>query len=47
MPAYLILYSTEEPIVNTPQEAINCFLQTNIDILVIEGYCIKKKTYAE
>lgn len=32
----------DEPIVNTPQEAINCFLQTNIDILVIEGYCIKK-----
>ena len=31
-----------EPIVCTPQDAINTFLKTNIDYLVIENYLIKK-----
>ena len=32
-----------EPIVETPDNAINCFLNTNIDALFIEGFFIKKK----
>ena len=32
-----------EPIVNTPTEAYNCFLGTELDILVI-GNCYLKKT---
>lgn len=31
-----------EPIVETPQDALNTFLQTNIDVLVIENYVITK-----
>lgn len=31
-----------EPIVCTPQEAINCFLQTDIDYLVIDQYIVSK-----
>ena len=31
-----------EPIVCNPQDAINCFLQTDIDYLVIDHYLIKK-----
>lgn len=32
-----------EPIVCTPEDAIRCFLSTNIDLLVIEGYMVAKK----
>lgn len=32
-----------EPIVCTPEDAIRCFLSTNIDLLVIEGYMVEKK----
>ena len=32
-----------EPIVCTPEDAIRCFLSTNIDLLVIEGYMVVKK----
>ena len=32
-----------EPIVCTPEDAIRCFLSTNIDLLVIEGYMVMKK----
>ena len=32
-----------EPIVCTPEDAIRCFLSTNIDLLVIEGYMVTKK----
>lgn len=31
-----------EPIVETPSDAINCFLSTNIDCLYIENYKLKK-----
>lgn len=31
-----------QPIINTPQEAINCYLSTNIDFLVIGDWCIEK-----
>jgi len=33
-----------EPIVMTPSDAINCFLSTNIDILVIGRYIVSKTT---
>lgn len=33
----------DEPIVNTPQQAIDYFMQTGLDVLVING-CITKKT---
>lgn len=32
-----------EPIVNTPADALNCFLSTKIDFLVIGDFLIKKK----
>lgn len=32
-----------EPIVNTPKEAFDCFMGTNLDILVIENFYLKKK----
>ena len=32
-----------EPIVNTPKEAFECFMGTNLDILVIENFYLKKK----
>lgn len=32
----------DEPIVNTPLEAINCFKQTGMDVLVIEDFIIEK-----
>ncbi len=32
-----------EPIVCTPEDAIRCFLSTNIDLLVIEGHMVAKK----
>jgi carbamoyltransferase len=35
-------FNENEPIVNTPQEAINCFLRTKMDILVIENFVIER-----
>lgn len=32
----------DEPIVNTPQEAIECFLRTDMDVLVIEDCLVEK-----
>jgi carbamoyltransferase len=32
----------DEPIVNTPQHAIDCFMQTGMDVLVIENFIIVK-----
>ena len=32
-----------EPIVCTPEDAIRCFLSTDIDMLVIEGYMVEKR----
>ena len=31
-----------EPIVETPMDAINTFLSTNIDVLILEGFLIYK-----
>ena len=33
-------FNENEPIVNKPAEAINCFLRTKLDILVINNYII-------
>ena len=33
-------FNENEPIVNTPDEALDCFLRTKMDILVIENYII-------
>src|SRR4029078_7537716 len=32
-----------EPIVNTPAEAIRCFLNTGIDLLVLDGILVEKQ----
>lgn len=31
-----------EPIVETPTDAIKCFLGTNIDVLIVGDYLLKK-----
>ena len=33
-----------EPIVNTPFDALQCFVNTNIDVLVLENYIIERKS---
>jgi carbamoyltransferase len=35
-------FNENEPIVNTPDEAIKCFLRTQMDFLVIENYIISR-----
>jgi carbamoyltransferase len=35
-------FNENEPIVNTPQEALNCFLRTNMDMLVLENCVIER-----
>jgi carbamoyltransferase len=35
-----------DPLVETPRDAIECFLQTRIDVLVVEDYVIEKKDLA-
>ena len=35
-------FNENEPIVNTPENAIDCLLRTNIDGLFIENFFIKK-----
>ena len=32
-----------EPIVNTPEDAFNCFMGTDLDILVIGNYYLRKQ----
>jgi len=32
-----------EPIVNTPEDAFRCFMNTNMDALVLENYIILKQ----
>ena len=31
-----------EPIVNTPEDAYRCFLGTNMDVLVVDNFVLKK-----
>jgi carbamoyltransferase len=35
-------FNENEPIVNTPQQAIDCFLRTEMDILVLNNYIISR-----
>lgn len=35
-------FNENEPVVNKPQEAIDCFLRTDMDILVLENYILEK-----
>jgi carbamoyltransferase len=35
-------FNENEPIVNSPQEAIDCFLRTDMDILILEGFFISR-----
>ena len=35
-------FNENEPIVNKPSEAIECFLRTEMDALVIENFLIKR-----
>ena len=35
-------FNENEPIVNTPEEALNCFIRTKMDVLVIDNYYITK-----
>ncbi len=36
-------FNENEPIVNTPEEALNCFLRTDMDVLVMENIIVSKK----
>ena len=35
-------FNENEPVVNSPKHAIDCFLRTNLDILVLGNYILKK-----
>ena len=35
-------FNENEPIVNKPSEAIDCFLRTNMDVLVLNNYVITR-----
>jgi len=35
-------FNENEPIINTPEEAINCFLRTKMDVLVLENFYISR-----
>ena len=35
-------FNENEPIVNSPQHAIDCFLRTNMDMLVLENFIIER-----
>ncbi|CAN5569098.1 hypothetical protein BH10BAC3_BH10BAC3_42310 [soil metagenome] len=37
-------FNENEPIVNTPREALDCFLRTSMDMLVLQDYIIKRPT---
>jgi carbamoyltransferase len=36
-------FNENEPVVNLPQEAIDCYLRTNMDALVLGNYLLRKK----
>ncbi len=36
-------FNENEPIVNTPKEAISCFLRTKMDIIVLDNYIVERK----
>jgi carbamoyltransferase len=40
-------FNENEPIVNTPAEALDCFLRTNMDALVMGSFLVMKTTPAQ
>jgi len=40
-------FNENEPIVNTPQEALNCFLRTNMDVLVLNNIIVLREKNKE
>ena len=36
-------FNENEPIVESPKQAIDCFMRTNMDILVLENWIISRK----
>lgn len=37
-------FNENEPVVCSPQEALDCFLRTKMDVLVMESYCLKRRS---
>ena len=35
-------FNENEPIVNTPEEALACFLRTDMDVVVLENHIIER-----
>jgi carbamoyltransferase len=35
-------FNENEPIVNTPANALDCFLRTKMDLLVLENYIVSR-----
>ena len=35
-------FNENEPVVNRPEEALDCFLRTNLDVLVLGNYVLEK-----
>ena len=35
-------FNENEPIVNTPKEALDCFLRTDMDVLILENHIIRR-----
>ena len=40
-------FNDNEPIVCTPKDALNCFIRTRIDVLILGPYCLEKKNAPE
>ena len=36
-------FNIQEPIVETPEDALNCFLRSSVDYLVINNFLISRK----
>jgi carbamoyltransferase len=37
-------FNENEPIVSYPEEALDCFLRTDMDVLVLENFCLERET---
>ena len=37
-------FNENEPIVGTPEEALCCFLRTNMDLIVLGRFIVRKRT---
>ena len=35
-------FNENEPIVNTPSQALDCFLRTNMDVIVLENHTVSR-----